>query len=341
VSRSANPRRRRLSVGAFRLRSIRSPRWTGFTGKTLWDWLELLLIPVALAAVAFGLNYFANERDQRREDRRAAQQRALAADATREDALRVYLQQMSSLMLERDLRTSRPGSDVQAVARAFTLTVLRRLDPERKGLVVRFLGQAGLIGSEVRVPQGANQPPRARRVPVQMPPPKVDLAGADLRDVALPFAELTAKSFEGADLRGADFRGAYLEASNFKDADLRYADFREAYFVLFLFAGRPTSFDGACLTGARFAGANLVGTEFGAARGRNVDFSRAILAEADLRQADLISAKLDGATTEGTRFPPGWAKMLAGFEPTVGRGGVEWKVSSRSLCVQAYVVSTP
>jgi len=39
----------------------------------LWNWLELLVIPLALAAVVFGLNYFANERDQRREDQRATQ----------------------------------------------------------------------------------------------------------------------------------------------------------------------------------------------------------------------------------------------------------------------------
>ena len=60
----------------------RVPPWTGFAGKTLWNWLELLVIPLALAAVAFGLNYFANERDQRREDQRAARERAIAADGS-------------------------------------------------------------------------------------------------------------------------------------------------------------------------------------------------------------------------------------------------------------------
>jgi uncharacterized protein YjbI with pentapeptide repeats len=209
---------------------LRIPRWTGFAGKTLWDWLQLLVIPLALAAIAFGLNYFAGERDQQREDRRAVRDRAIAADGRREDALRAYLQQMSSLMLERNLRTSQRGSEVQAVARAFTLTVLRRLDSSRKAAVVRFLSEAGLIGSEL-LPGGPiidalHAPPR---LPARMPPSKIDLDGADLRNIPLRSVALFARSLEGADLRGADFRGAFLVAVKFDRADLRKADFGGAY----------------------------------------------------------------------------------------------------------------
>jgi uncharacterized protein YjbI with pentapeptide repeats len=300
----------------------RTPRWTGFAGKTLWDWLELLLIPLALAAVAFGLNYFANEREQRRDDRRAARERALAADARRDDALRIYLQQMSSLMLERDLRTSRPGSEVQAVARAFTLTVLRRLDSERKGLVVRFLSQAGLIGSELqnRVPfVDFRHPPT--RLRTEMPPSKVNLGGADLRNVALRSTELIAKSFEGADLRGADFREAHLEATTFDQADLRNADFRDALLGSFVSSGRPASFREACVTDARFDSAEMDGINF-SAQGVNVDLSHANLERADLRNAILSKPKLVGAVTRGTRFPPpgSWERMLAGIEWLVRLG---------------------
>jgi hypothetical protein len=65
----------------------------------LWDWLQLLGIPVALAALAFLLNDAQTQRDQqreeaqirrdqRREDQRAAQQRSRATDAERENTLR-------------------------------------------------------------------------------------------------------------------------------------------------------------------------------------------------------------------------------------------------------------
>jgi uncharacterized protein YjbI with pentapeptide repeats len=165
-------------------------RWTGFAeirrtkaeeedlqpAKTLWDWLQLLVIPLALAGLAFLLTKSQNDRDQRREDQRAAIQRATAADAAREEALRAYLTQMSALMLDRNLLRSRRGTNVRAVARTLTLTALRRVDGERRGLVVRFLNEARLLDSR---------------------DPKVYLANASL---------------ENAQLRGADLERAFLRA---------------------------------------------------------------------------------------------------------------------------------
>ena len=58
------------AVAAFVLVArIRGWEWTGFRDKTLWDWMQLLVIPLALAAVAFGFDSLQRDRDQRREDR--------------------------------------------------------------------------------------------------------------------------------------------------------------------------------------------------------------------------------------------------------------------------------
>ena len=163
--------------------------WTGFTGvqraqdatedtrqsKTLWDWMQLLVVPLALAVVGFGFNAAQSEREHQREerrtrvdrelaDRRADTDRSIAADNRREDTLQAYLHQMSDLMLQRKLLRSRVGSEEQVLARTLTLTALRRLDGERRGLLVRFISEARLI---------------------RRPRPKVDLAGADLRRAAL------------------------------------------------------------------------------------------------------------------------------------------------------------
>jgi hypothetical protein len=43
--------------------------------KTLWDWLQLLGIPLALASLAFLLNAAQSGREQQREDQRATRQR--------------------------------------------------------------------------------------------------------------------------------------------------------------------------------------------------------------------------------------------------------------------------
>ena len=143
-------------VAAFvALAYLRRWQWTGFatssrgegaadrSTKTLWDWLELLIIPLALAAVGFALNAAQSGREQRREDERAERERAVAAERVREDTLRAYLDQMSELLLERKLQRSNIGSEAQLLARTATLTTLRRLDGRRKGLVLQFLDEAG------------------------------------------------------------------------------------------------------------------------------------------------------------------------------------------------------
>jgi hypothetical protein len=204
-----------LTVLAYRRRW----RWAGFAeirrdttddaevqpAKTLWDWLQLLVIPLALAALAFLLNSAQSSREQRREDERTARQRAIAADAAREEVLRGYLAQMSGLMLDRRLLRSQPGADVRAVARTITLTTVRRLDGERRGSVVQFLSEARLLH------------PRDPRVALHA----ANLRSADLRGAFLPSAGLN-----GADLRRADLRAAVLWGADLGRADLRGADLR-------------------------------------------------------------------------------------------------------------------
>jgi len=43
-------------------RRIRWPRWTGFGDKTIWDWLQLLVVPLMLVALGF---WFTTQQDAR------------------------------------------------------------------------------------------------------------------------------------------------------------------------------------------------------------------------------------------------------------------------------------
>jgi hypothetical protein len=45
-------------------RRIAWPRWTGFRGKTAWDWMQLFIVPLALVVVSF---LFAMQQDERQE----------------------------------------------------------------------------------------------------------------------------------------------------------------------------------------------------------------------------------------------------------------------------------
>jgi uncharacterized protein YjbI with pentapeptide repeats len=238
--------------------------------KTLWDWLQLLGIPVALATLAFLLNRAQSSRDERREDQRAAQQRRIVADTERENTLRTYLAQMSELMLDRGLLHSTFGDTVREVARTATLTAVRRLDGPRRGLAVRFLAEARLL----RVSGRGD--------------PVVFVASADLSHANLRMVELFRADFARVNLTGTDFTGSYLRqavlvGANLTGADLTGSDLRQA--VLF----------GADLHGANLHRANLRGANLHRADLRGANLRGADLTGADLRGANLYRADLDGA----------------------------------------------
>jgi hypothetical protein len=129
-------------------------RW-GFRGKTDWDWLPIvgaLLVPLVIALgtgwITWQLANLENQRAQQAqkvENQRAEAERELAEQRAQDEALQAYLDQMSGLLLEKDLRTSEEDSELRTLARARTLTVLERLDPSRKTAVVQFLVEAKLV----------------------------------------------------------------------------------------------------------------------------------------------------------------------------------------------------
>jgi hypothetical protein len=112
-------------------RGIGWPRWTGFRGKSIWDWLQLLIVPIVLATIGL---WFTQQQD--------ARQRELEEQRAQDLALQSYLDQMSNLLLERNVRESEQGSEARTLARARTLTILPRLDPSRKTAVMQFLVEA-------------------------------------------------------------------------------------------------------------------------------------------------------------------------------------------------------
>ena len=123
------------------------PPWTlrEFGGKTLWDWLQLLIVPVVLSLITVAFALWQDTRQQRIENQRAKAERELAEERAQGEALQAYLDKMGSLLLEKDLRASEEDSEVRTLARARTLTVLERMDPSRKRAVMQFLVKAELI----------------------------------------------------------------------------------------------------------------------------------------------------------------------------------------------------
>lgn len=74
---------------------------TGFETKTLWDWMELLIIPLVLAIGAFFLNRSERATERETTNKRAELEREIAKDRQQEAALQAYLDRMSDCCLRK------------------------------------------------------------------------------------------------------------------------------------------------------------------------------------------------------------------------------------------------
>ena len=195
---------------------------TGFSGKTLWDWLQLLAvlaIPLAVVLVTAQLNH---DRD-------------ISTDQQQQTTLETYLDRMSDMLFTDKLAESKSGDEVRSLARARTLAALQNLNPTRRGILLRFIYESGLILE----PQPGDK--------VQNP--IIDLAQADL---------------QGIDLSYTDLRDANLQYTDLRDANLQHTDLTDASLFLANLRGVDLSgaiLDQADLGGAYLDGANLSGTQ--------------------------------------------------------------------------------
>jgi uncharacterized protein YjbI with pentapeptide repeats len=259
--------------------------WTGFQGKTVWDFLQLLIVPLMLVAIGF---WFTAQQDARQqqienerarqaqkiEDHRAAAERELTEKRAQYAALQAYLDQMGTLLLNRNLRAADQDSNVRNVARARTLTTLAALDPHLKQKVLRFLNETKLI-----------QRTSPDREPV------ISLTYAELQGVKLGhIGQLGGFELKGivavnADLSNAQMLNAVVHGADLREADLSEADLRNADFL----------------------GAKLIGAQL-----NNTDLTNADLTDAQVTEEQLEAAKSlkgatmpDGKTLRGDKAPNG------------------------------------
>lgn len=112
---------------------------TGFSDKTLWDWLQLLIVPVILSAGFWYFNTQYNNQVMERDLR-------IAEDLNRETVFQSYLDNITELILVNNLLDLKESNDssVKKVAQVRTIHSLRLLDPPRKNLLIQYLRDSGL-----------------------------------------------------------------------------------------------------------------------------------------------------------------------------------------------------
>jgi len=247
---------------SFGFREYKTPTGEFEREKTIWDWLELLIIPLVLAGGVYYLN---------KEERKL--EREIAKDHQQEAALQAYINYMTELLLEKNLNTSK-SKQVRTIARIRTLTVLRGLDARRKGDVMDFLNEAGLIN---------------------LPNPVVNLSSADFRNANLVGADLSNTHLQDVNMKGAVLHFAHLDGAVLIGAELSEAKLNSA--TLTGTNLTSVSLKDALLNGAKLSGANLL----------LANFKNATLFKTNLKDAKNISRQqLEIAKTlKGATMPDG------------------------------------
>jgi hypothetical protein len=204
--------------------------WTGFTGgysqetvkgttedkvylssKTLWDWMQLLLVPIMLAIGGFWLNHLQKSREERTVAQREKTDREIAADNQREVALQAYIDKIGELLLREHLGELPGNPQVENIARARTVTVLRILDPDRRASLLQFLERAHIL-----------------RICIEGILIRIDLHEANLVALDLSKFYFTGANLFNANLSGASLNGVNLSGANFGGADLSGTDLTRA-----------------------------------------------------------------------------------------------------------------
>jgi uncharacterized protein YjbI with pentapeptide repeats len=210
--------------------------------KTFWDWMSLVFIPLAGGLTIAVVGYLFNLKQREREE-------AVQSLRAQDEALQRYLDQMSDLLVNQNLRPepadaesngarnyldrvrnllaelnllsapedTNPKLYVRDLAQARTVAVLLGLDSEHKRRPLKLVHELGLITK-------GDQPLELKNV---------GLDGANLRELTLhtaylQCADLRVANLKGADLEGTDLTLADLRGSDLSRADLRGVDLTEA-----------------------------------------------------------------------------------------------------------------
>ncbi|GHO77027.1 hypothetical protein KSD_47980 [Ktedonobacter sp. SOSP1-85] len=296
--------------------------WTGFSGKTLWDWLQLLAalaIPVVVAAGTIWFSYQQSETSLQISQVQHKNDQQNIDDQQQEVVLKTYLDDMSTLLLTYKLGQSQRDDEVRQVARAKTLTALRRLNGERKGILLRFLLDAELINKEYSNHRGfyyaiidlteANLE-QADLMRIDLKGAiltGVDLQNANLQRAGLLRAALYQANLGNADLQNADLETAYMDLANLQGAHLEYARLNWAQIGYSNLQGAHLEYaeiQSADLESSNLRGANLQGVDLRGANLQGVDLRGANLQDTDLRGTNLQGANLQGANLQGAKKGP-------------------------------------
>jgi hypothetical protein len=243
-------------------------RKTGFSGKTLWDAIQTVGLPLTVLLISNAFSYTSQMHTSRNAIAQKNIELAKEADAERQKFLDSYLLQMMSFVEKEDPLDCHKKEfkcqqwkkdDTQfLLARLKTIVALQILDPRRQQLVIQFLQSSGLnIGmmTDKGLRYGLLDDGNLARANLR----GADLEGLHLDGVDLQYANLEATNLVRTSLKKANLKGANLSDSRIERATLVDANLEDAY--LFRASLVCTRLSGANLKGARLNGAKFYETD--------------------------------------------------------------------------------
>ncbi len=254
-----------------------APEWSGIGARvvpegiegarTLWNWMELLAVPLFLLGSAWWLGTVLRDTSRDISSKHIEAEKSIAGERRSQDTLEAYYQDMMDMLLNSALRDAGKDANVRNAAQARTLAALRSMDGQRKGELLQFLYDAGLLSK--------------RRV--------IHLKGADLRNAQLAGASLSKAYLWLTNLAGANLERANLNGSDLWLANLSQADLRNAR-----------------MRGVHLGGANLQGADLRAADLTNANLRKANLRQANFQESLVTLHQLSQAgSLDGVVLPDG------------------------------------
>jgi uncharacterized protein YjbI with pentapeptide repeats len=330
---------------------LERPGWIGVSGKQFWDYLDLLIVPGALAIGVYALNRAQSDREDAAENSRKASELEVEDQRARDTALQTYLDNMAATLanlrlLSHEYETAESDYESFRASAASPDTALypkaakEGLEKRRRtadSLYTRRGDTRTIIRAQTLTVLERVGKKRKRAIMRFLSESglleigsetaislddadfsdanldSMNLSGKGLRQIRLTPATLASADLSRADLSRADLGKADLSDADLNSADLRRASLRGADL-------RGADLRAADLRGeADLSGADLSSTDLRKAslRGANLSWAKLIGADlrgADLREADLMRVDLRGAYLKGADLRKAylrWANLWA------------------------------
>lgn len=197
-----------------------------------WRLLQMLLLAILIVASVLWLNGQQSQRDLAVSRQQHDTALAIAADQQRATALTNYINNISTMLVQNNLLQAHSTDVMKTVAQAQTLDILRKLDPDRKAALLRFLYETKLINNDYHIISLADADvTNAHLNNIDLRDTYLvgaNLSGADLRNANLSYGSLFFANFSGANLAGADLHSSDMHNVNLAGANLAGANLKDA-----------------------------------------------------------------------------------------------------------------